>query len=138
MTMLRLFALGTIATLLTAASGAVAAQSPAAPDPGRIVSTAWVAQHLNDPSVRVIATGNEGRYELGHIPGARHIPLGYLPDRFAEIPRSKPIVLQCQSGSRSAIGASLLRARGFDPVINFTGGMSAWVADGRAVDTSSR
>jgi thiosulfate/3-mercaptopyruvate sulfurtransferase len=37
------------------------------------VSTAWLAQHLDDPSVRIIATGDEGRYGLGHIPGARFL-----------------------------------------------------------------
>jgi thiosulfate/3-mercaptopyruvate sulfurtransferase len=69
--MLRLFAFGTFATLMAAAPST--AQSPASTEPGPIVSTAWLAQHLNDPSVRVIATGDEGRYELGHIPGARFL-----------------------------------------------------------------
>jgi len=62
--MLRLFALGTIATL------AAALPATAAPP---LVSTAWLAQHLNDPQVRVIATGDEGRFARGHIPGARFL-----------------------------------------------------------------
>jgi len=65
--MLRLFAFGTIATLLITAPRAASA----AVDP--LVSTDWLQQHLNDPQVRVIATGDRGRFDRGHIPGARFL-----------------------------------------------------------------
>jgi thiosulfate/3-mercaptopyruvate sulfurtransferase len=38
-----------------------------------VVSPDWLSQHLNDPGVRVIATGERSQYEQGHIPGARFI-----------------------------------------------------------------
>ena len=41
-------------------------------------------------------------------------------------PRDEPVVLVCESGSRSAIGASLLAAAGFRDVANLVGGMVAW------------
>jgi thiosulfate/3-mercaptopyruvate sulfurtransferase len=67
MTMVRLFVFGTIATLLVGAPrAAVAAADP-------LVSTGWLQQHLTDPQVRVIATGDEGRFDRGHIPGARFL-----------------------------------------------------------------
>jgi hydroxyacylglutathione hydrolase len=62
----------------------------------------------------------------GHIAGARHIPLGYLAERIDEIPKTKPIVLQCAGGTRSAIGASILRSRGVEQVINLIGGYGDW------------
>jgi thiosulfate/3-mercaptopyruvate sulfurtransferase len=73
--MSRLFVFGTLATLLTVLpSATVAGQTAAAAnDPGPLVSTDWLAQHLDDPAVRVIATGDEGRYTRGHIPGARFL-----------------------------------------------------------------
>jgi thiosulfate/3-mercaptopyruvate sulfurtransferase len=67
--MFRLFAFGTIATLLSAS----AARAADAPNAGPLVSTEWLAAHLNDPAVHVIATGDEGRYTRGHIPGARFL-----------------------------------------------------------------
>jgi hydroxyacylglutathione hydrolase len=70
---------------------------------------------------------------VGHIDGAIHVPLGHLVDRLAEIPRDRPVVVQCQGGGRSAIGASLLRASGYSTVINFPPGISGWMKDGRAV-----
>ena len=69
-------------------------------------------------------------WDEGHIAGARHIPLGHLVDRLAEIPRDRPIVTQCQLGGRSAIAASLLRRAGFQDVRNLTGGLDAWSAAG--------
>ncbi len=75
-----------------------------------------------------------GRTEFlsGHIAGAHHIPLGYLADHIADLPERRPVVVQCAAGSRSAIAASVLRARGVDRVINLSGGLSAWVAAGLA------
>lgn len=53
-----------------------------------------------------------------------NIPVGYLTDRLEEIPRDKPLVVHCQGGARSAIAASLLRAKGLTNVINLTGGFA--------------
>jgi hydroxyacylglutathione hydrolase len=97
-----------------------------------------LAASLEHHGVTLIDVRNEVEWGTGHIDSARHIPLGYLTDRLAEIPREKTLVVQCQSGSRSAIAASLLRARGFDRVSNFPGGMSDWVKHGLPVVTDAR
>jgi hydroxyacylglutathione hydrolase len=65
-------------------------------------------------------------WRTGHIAGARHIPLGRLVSQMADRPRSQSLVLVCETGSRSAIGASLLTAAGFTDVTNLTGGVVAW------------
>jgi thiosulfate/3-mercaptopyruvate sulfurtransferase len=67
--MTRVFASGTLVTLLVAHAAPAAAQAASA----ALVSTEWVQQHLSDPHVRIIATGDEGRYKRGHIPGARFV-----------------------------------------------------------------
>jgi len=59
-----------------------------------------------------------------------HIPLGYLTDRIEELPADRLIVLYCQGGGRSAVGASLLRARGIERVANLAGGYDAWKKEG--------
>jgi len=73
-------------------------------------------------------------WEAGHLPGAMHVPLGHLAERLDALPRDRPLVLQCQGGSRSAIGASLLRARGFTNVANLAGGYAAWRDAGLPVE----
>jgi len=73
-------------------------------------------------------------WEEGHIAGVANIPVGFLPDRLAELPRGKSLVMQCQSGSRSSIASSILLARGFTDVVNLTGGFEAWERAGLPVE----
>jgi hydroxyacylglutathione hydrolase len=87
-------------------------------------------------AVTVVDVRNQVEWDEGHIPGAQHIPLGYLPDRLGEIPRSKPIVVQCQTGARSMIGASLLQSHGIETAINLAGGLSNWQSHGFDVRAS--
>jgi len=84
------------------------------------------------PLVIDVRGGNE--WEAGHIPRARHLPLGALAGRLGELSRDQPIVVHCQGGGRAAIGASLLQAHGFTQVASLTGGFAAWEAEGRPVE----
>jgi hydroxyacylglutathione hydrolase len=84
--------------------------------------------------ITVVDVRQNDEWQTGHIPGARHIMLGYLPERLAEIPADKPVVVQCRSGARSAIAASLLQAWGMPRVINLLGGIKAWEAAGLPVE----
>ena len=63
-----------------------------------------------------------------------HRFLGDLPERSEELQRDQPIVVFCQTGTRSSIAASLLRARGFEDVTNFPGGVAEWQRSGFAVE----
>ena len=97
-----------------------------------------VSVHDAEPAIRageltVLDVRSDAEWEEGHLPGARHIPLGYLRDRLGELTKRTPLVTQCLSGGRSAIAASLLRASGFDRVSNLTGGFQAWKDAGLAV-----
>ena len=51
-----------------------------------------------------------------------------------EIPADKPVVVQCHSGSRSQIGASLLKKLGRQDVMNLVGGIAAWEEQGLPVE----
>ncbi len=69
-------------------------------------------------------------YETGHLQGAVHRYLGYLPDHLDEIPRDKPVVTFCGSGKRAIIAASILKNNGFKSVENCLGSMAACRAIG--------
>jgi len=71
---------------------------------------------------------------LGHIRGAKLIPLGTLLSRTAELPRDRPLVMVCRSGARSANATLMLQRSGFPNVANMNGGMLRWRGEGHAVD----
>ncbi len=73
-------------------------------------------------------------FDRGHIPGVRHIELGLLPDHLDELPRDVPLVLQCQTGGRSSVAASVLQAAGFTNMSNLARGITGWREAGHAVE----
>ena len=72
----------------------------------------------------------------GHLEGARHIPMGEVPGRLAEVAAladeapSGEVVVVCRSGGRSARVVAWLAHNGVDAV-NLAGGMGAWADAGR-------
>ena len=94
-----------------------------------------LAERLARGDVSVIDVRAASEWDAGHLAGARHIPLGNLPARVAELPPG-PVVMQCQSGSRSAIAASIVAARGNREVWDLAGGLAAWQRAGYPVETT--
>ncbi len=92
-----------------------------------------LAGRLATHEVTVIDVRGATEWAAGHLPSATHIPLGYLPDRLAEVPADRPVVVQCQAGARSAIAASVLQRLGRTNVINMVGGFAAWQGEGLPV-----
>jgi rhodanese-related sulfurtransferase len=72
-------------------------------------------------------------YIEGHVPEARLIPLGDVPDRLAEVPSGPAVLVICKSGGRSLRAAEYLRANGVD-AINVAGGTSAWIDAGQPIE----
>ncbi len=65
-------------------------------------------------------------WEIVRIPGSVLIPKGDLPDRLAELPQDRPIVLYCKTGVRSAESLALLKGAGFGDAMHVQGGVTAW------------
>lgn len=84
--------------------------------------------------VMVLDVRGHAEWESGHVPGAVSVPLGYLGQQSDQLPRDGLLVVHCQSGSRSAIAASVLRSMGFDKVVNLTGGLDGWRNAGYPVE----
>ena len=74
---------------------------------------------------------------LGHIRGARLVPLSELAARVGEIDRARPVVAVCRSGARSAQATVLLQKSGFVDVANLAGGMLRWRAEALPVDAGA-
>jgi rhodanese-related sulfurtransferase len=75
-------------------------------------------------------------WAAGHAPGAQHIPLREVGDRYEEIPRDRDVYLICRSGARSARAAQALAGAGWT-ALNVADGMHGWQAAGRPMITDS-
>jgi len=71
-------------------------------------------------------------WDEGYIPGARHVPRGFLELRIEEaVPdKSQQVVLYCAGGTRSLIAGSTLQQMGYDNVISMSGGFGQWKGSG--------
>jgi len=68
----------------------------------------------------------------GHIPGAIHVPKGFLEIQIEEaVPdKSQKVVLYCAGGVRSLIAGNTLRQMGYEDVVSMSGGFGQWKGNG--------
>lgn len=104
-----------------------AAAGGAADNPGGASGSGGAVQLID------VREADEFDGALGHVAGARLVPMAELPARLAELDRARPVVTICRSGTRSAQAAVLLGKAGFTQVANLAGGMLRWRAAGCAV-----
>ncbi|MEO8142782.1 MAG: MBL fold metallo-hydrolase [Betaproteobacteria bacterium] len=86
----------------------------------------WVAENAARVQVIDVREPEEFTGALGHIEGAKLLPLGTLIQRKNEIAPDLPVVVVCRSGARSAQATVLLRDAGYARVANLAGGMLRW------------
>ena len=84
-------------------------------------------------SFTLLDVRSRDEFEEGHLPGAVHAYLGFLPAELKKLPAKLPAVTFCGSGRRAIIAASVLRNNGFKSVENCFGSMMACAALGATV-----
>ena len=94
----------------------------------------WVAENPGRAQVLDVREPDEFTGALGHIAGAKLIPLGSLMQRFSELEKNKPVVVVCRSGARSAQATVMLKNAGYAKVANLAGGMQRWRAQNLPVE----
>ncbi|HEY5295909.1 MAG TPA: molybdopterin-synthase adenylyltransferase MoeB [Gaiellaceae bacterium] len=87
---------------------------------GELAGAAWIDVREDD------------EWQEGHIPGATHVPRGYLESRIESAVPAKdtPVVVYCAAGSRSAFAAKTLQELGYTSVRSLTGGFTDWKRNG--------
>jgi rhodanese-related sulfurtransferase len=95
---------------------------------GQQLDSAEAVMKINREDAVVIDVREDAEVAKGRIPNAKHIPLGQLSSRLAELEKhkGKPIIVACRSGHRSAGACGILTKNGFENVYNLSGGMIAW------------
>jgi thiosulfate/3-mercaptopyruvate sulfurtransferase len=132
-------------------------------DPKTLVSTEWLARHLNDPDLRVIDASwhmpdaerdPKAEYDQVHIPGARFFDIDEISDQRSDLPHMAPPVEKFMSRMRAmGIGDGhqvvvydtvglfsaprvwwTFRLMGKTDVAVLDGGLPKWVAEGRPTE----
>ena len=103
---------------------------------GASVNTLEATQLINRQDALVLDVRNAEEFRQGHILNARNIPMSQLDTRNSDIARykEKPVIVACESGSRSGAAAAVLRKQGFAQVFNLSGGIAAWQQAGLPVE----
>lgn len=96
----------------------------------------FIAMQEGSAGLQVIDVRTPREVAQGMIPGAVHINIqdtDFL-ERMEQLDKSKPVVLYCAAGGRSARASKLIDNKGFTAIYDLTGGFSLWVAEGRPVE----
>jgi rhodanese-related sulfurtransferase len=83
----------------------------------------------------IVDVREPNEFAAERIEGSVLIPLSQFAARHGELPKDRPLVMQCHMGSRSASATMFLLSRGWTDVRNLDGGIAAWMRDGLPVRT---
>jgi glyoxylase-like metal-dependent hydrolase (beta-lactamase superfamily II)/rhodanese-related sulfurtransferase len=75
--------------------------------------------------IMIVDVRRPSEYAASHVDGAENIPLDYINDYMSKFRKDKTMYLHCAGGYRSVIAASILKARGYDNLVNIEGGFNA-------------
>ncbi|WP_305909250.1 rhodanese-like domain-containing protein [Methylomarinum sp. Ch1-1] len=83
---------------------------------------------MNSDETKIVDVREPHEFIKGHIEDAINIPLGKFDDQLDTLQpfKNNPIIVVCQSGTRSVPACKTLVKSGFEQVFNITGGMQSW------------
>lgn len=95
---------------------------------GGTLSPAGAVQLINREKAVVIDVCEPEEFVLGHVNGAKNIPLGQLEERLPAVVKNKavPLVLVCAKGSRALRAEATAKKLGYEKAQALAGGLHAW------------
>lgn len=108
---------------------------------GDSVSTLQATQMINRDDALMLDVRDAAEHAKAHIINARNIPIAELDAKIGDLARHKakgrPIIVHCESGTRSGAALTILRKQGFENVFSLAGGITAWRAAGLPLESNS-
>lgn len=89
------------------------------------ISAAEFAKRFQQMPLLALDLRKPGEYAAQHVEGIQNFPLDYLNEKMEELDSDQTYYLHCQGGYRSMIAASILKARGFQNLVDVRGGFQA-------------
>ncbi|AWW31706.1 MBL fold metallo-hydrolase [Echinicola strongylocentroti] len=79
----------------------------------------------DNPNAVILDVRKQSEYDSEHVKGAEHAPLDYINEHMGQVDKDKTYFVHCAGGYRSMIFASTMRARGYDNLVDISGGFKA-------------
>lgn len=96
-----------------------------------VTSEEFAQAETKNPEINILDVRKKSEYDSEHIITAKNTPLDYINESLSMIDKNKTYYVHCAGGYRSMIFASILKARGFDNLIDVDGGFSAIKESGK-------
>ena len=118
--------------------GGFAAWQKAGKDWERIpsVSADELAGKAGKEAVSILDVRRKSEYDSEHLVDAENAPLDYINDSMLKVKKEETVYVHCAGGYRSMIFASILKARGYDNVVDVAGGYKALKESGKFETTA--
>jgi hydroxyacylglutathione hydrolase len=84
-----------------------------------------------NPAIHILDVRKKSEYHSEHIVDALNAPLDYINDSMLKIDKNKTYYVHCAGGYRSMVFTSILRARGYDNLVDVAGGFRAIKESGK-------
>ena len=99
---------------------------------GSKVSLLQATQIINQGKSLILDVREPDEFAAGHLQGAKNISQKVLSSKLDEIEKfkTKPVIVVCATGTRSASATARLKKAGFSEAVSLDGGMVAWQGQG--------
>lgn len=95
------------------------------------VSADEMAEIMEKGKVNILDVRKKSEYQSEHIIDAENAPLDFINDSMAQLDKGKTYYVHCAGGYRSMIFNSILRARGYDNLVDVKGGFKSIKESGK-------
>ena len=89
------------------------------------ISAQEFAQRAKSQEVNVLDVRKDGEYTASHLENAQHFALDFINQNMNQVDKNKTYYVHCAGGYRSVIASSILKARGYNNLIDIAGGYGA-------------
>lgn len=99
------------------------------------ISATELADRMAQEKLTIVDVRKPTEFAAEHVVGAINLPLDTINETMAEFPKDKLVYIHCAGGFRSMIAASILKARGYDNLVDVSGGFAAMQKTGQIATT---
>ena len=89
------------------------------------ISAETFANRVKSGGINILDVRKDGEYTASHLEDAQHFALDFINNNMNQVHKNKTYHIHCAGGYRSVIAASILKARGYNNLVDIAGGFGA-------------